>query len=107
MTLRSLRPPGISPVAQILSVHVQPGARNSAWVGWKEGILHLRIHAPARDGAANTQTLAFLAEILEIPISRFQLLRGEKSRYKKIQVHGLSAEEMAQRLSKWEKSQAL
>ncbi|WP_369574427.1 DUF167 domain-containing protein [Acidithiobacillus sp. IBUN Pt1247-S3] len=79
-------------------MHVQPGARSSGWVGWKDAIFHLRIHAPPREGAANAATIVFLAEQLGVAKSSLHLLRGEKSRQKTFRVDGLSATEVQARL---------
>jgi uncharacterized protein len=64
-----------------LAVRVTPGARDQA-VMIADGIVQVKVRAPADKGAANEAVLALLAEALDCPPSRLKLLRGATSRQK-------------------------
>lgn len=51
--------------------------------------VHLRLHAPPRDGEANTELLRFVAKALRVPKSQVVLASGEKSRTKVVRVAGV------------------
>lgn len=81
-----------------LHLTVSPGAsRNEVWRA-AEGDLRARIAAPPREGKANTALIAFLADRLRISRSRVSLVRGEASRHKLIEIHGLELDEVLSRL---------
>lgn len=74
--------------AYILTVRVQPGARSDAIVGAVDGVLRVRLKAPARDGEANDALRAFLAERLGTAPSRVEILKGGSGRSKRVAVRG-------------------
>ena len=69
-----------------LAVSVMPNARRTRADGLHDGSLRVRLAAPPVDGKANSQLLAWLAEQLRCPKRDLQLLRGEASRRKQVQV---------------------
>ena len=71
-----------------LSVHVQPGASSSGIAGLHGGALKLRLAAPPVDGKANAALIDFIAELLDTPRSRVELVSGAASRRKSIRVSG-------------------
>ena len=60
--------------------------------------LKIKVTAPPVDAAANEALVKFLAEKLDCPRGRVELLRGHKSRHKTIMLHGFKPEEMLQHL---------
>jgi uncharacterized protein (TIGR00251 family) len=54
--------------------------------------LRIKITAPPVDSAANEALVRFLAEILDCPRNRIELIRGHKSRHKILKLHGITAE---------------
>jgi uncharacterized protein (TIGR00251 family) len=72
--------------ALILSLHVQPGAKQSGFAGLHGGAAKLRLSAPPVDGKANAALCAFLAEVCGAPKSDVQLLSGETSRAKRVRI---------------------
>ncbi|MCB1143315.1 MAG: DUF167 domain-containing protein [Leptospiraceae bacterium] len=46
----------------------------------------VRVKEPARDGKANQAIIRMIAESLSIPISRVEMLRGESSKIKLIEI---------------------
>jgi len=83
-----------------LSLRVQPRASRNAVVGWTGGTLNIRLMAPPVEGAANAACLAFLADLLSLPQSQLEILRGERSRNKVVQITGLTRDEVRARLGR-------
>jgi len=72
-----------------LALKIIPNAPRNEIVGWLGPALKVKVHAPALEGRANDELLAFLAEILGVPRRSVTLLRGDKSRQKLVQISGL------------------
>ena len=92
----SLPPP--PEVRSRLHLTVSPGAARSELLRSPEGELRVRVAAPAREGKANKELLRFLAARLGLSPSRVRLVRGEGSRHKVVEVEGLTATELNERL---------
>ncbi|MES2353524.1 MAG: DUF167 domain-containing protein [Pseudomonadota bacterium] len=71
-----------------LSIHTQPGAKNSQILGLHGAALKIRIAAPPVEGKANAALIAFIAEIFDVPIKQVRLLRGESARQKVLEITG-------------------
>ena len=69
-------------------MRVQPGARTDAVVGIVDGVLRVRVTAPALDGRANEALCAYLAELLDTAKSRVEIVRGQGARLKQVKVLG-------------------
>lgn len=82
----------------VISLHIQPGAKKTEIVGEHGTALKIRLAAPPVDGKANEALIAYLAEVLNIPKKRLELLTGSSSRSKRVQVLGLSVEAVDQGL---------
>lgn len=67
-----------------ITVRVQPGAKKSEVAGITEGMLRIRLSAPAVDNKANQALIEFIAKKLEIKKNKVRLASGEKSRQKKL-----------------------
>ena len=72
-----------------LELKIIPNAPRNEVVGWLGPALKVKVHAPALEGRANDELLAFLAEKLSLPRRSVTLLRGDKSRQKIVQISGL------------------
>ncbi len=84
----------------LLSVKVQPRAAANE-IGEPLGDeLRIRVTAPPVDAAANEALVRLLAEQLERPRNRVELVRGRTSRHKVVKVYGISPEAAAAKLSK-------
>jgi len=82
-----------------LSLRVQPRASRNAVVGWTGDTLNIRLTAPPVEGAANAACRKFLADLLDLPQSQLEILRGERSRQKVVRIKGLTQDEVRARLS--------
>src|SRR5437773_11745991 len=77
-----------------LSVRVQPRASRNVVMGWNGDTLKVKLTAPPVEGAANDACLDLLADVLNMPVSRLTLLRGNRSRVKVVRISGLSKDEL-------------
>ena len=78
----------------LLTVHVQPGARQTAAAGVHGDALKVRLQAPPVDGKANAALLAYLAAALGISPRQLTLVAGQTSRRKRVRVEGVAADEL-------------
>jgi hypothetical protein len=70
----------------ILQLHVQPGAKQSAFAGLHGDAIKIRVAAQAQEGAANRALCRFLAEAFSVPLSAVIMLNGESSRSKRVRI---------------------
>lgn len=80
--------------AVVFSVRVQPRASRDAIEGEWQGALKVRLTAPPVDDRANEACRRILAECLNIPVSAVRILSGERSRRKRVEVRGVTAEQV-------------
>lgn len=76
----------------LLSVYVQPGGAQTAWMGEFNGALKLRLAAPPVDGKANAALCTFLAKSWGVPKSAVSIVSGQTSRQKRVEITGASNE---------------
>ncbi len=76
---------------QILNVWVQPKASRNEICGFREGFLRVRVTAPPAEGEANLLCRQLLAKALGIPPGDVEIVGGQKSRRKRVRVHGVDA----------------
>ncbi len=73
----------------ILTVHVKPGARESRVEAiLDEETVKIALKAPAREGKANTELIAFLSERLGVAKSKIEIIRGAATRLKHVKIEG-------------------
>ena len=81
-----------------LAIKAIPDAPRNAVAGWLGDALKVRVHAPAREGRANDELCAFLADSLGLPRRAVSVAQGDKSRQKILQITGLTLSEVHTRL---------
>jgi uncharacterized protein YggU (UPF0235/DUF167 family) len=64
-----------------------------------DGCVKIRLAAPPVDGAANAALVQFVADQLGVAKSRVRITAGLSSRRKTVEVDGVTAEELASKLS--------
>ena len=84
----------------LLSVKLQPRASANEIGDALGNELRIKVTAPPVDAAANEALVKLLAQQLDCPRNRVELLRGHTSRHKTIKLHGLAAEAVLNRLGK-------
>jgi uncharacterized protein (TIGR00251 family) len=82
-----------------LELKVVPNAPRNEVVGWLGTVLKVKVHAPALEGRANDQLLAYLAEQIGVPRRGVTLVRGDKSRQKVVRIVGLDLSAVKSRLT--------
>lgn len=83
-----------------VTVRVVPNASREGVAGVTEGVVRIRLRAPAVEGKANRALVAFLAGDLGVRASAVRIIRGESSRTKVISIEGLDGDEAAARLTR-------
>ena len=73
-------------------VHVQPGARRSAVVGLHGDALKVAVREKATEGEANKAVCDLLARTLGVAPSSIRVVRGHRSRRKRIRVEGVGVD---------------
>jgi uncharacterized protein len=72
-----------------ISVRVRAGAHRDEVDGARDGVLLVRVAAPAHDGRANRALCRMLAKRLGVAPSRVVIVRGQRSRDKLVEVDGI------------------
>jgi uncharacterized protein len=71
-----------------LPVRLQPRASRDEIAGVRDGVLVVRVTAPPVDGAANAALCRLIAKRAGVAPSRVSVVRGERSRDKRVRVEG-------------------
>lgn len=69
-----------------LQIKVKPNAKADVLLREADGGLCVKIKAAPVDGKANKQLMAFLSQVIDMPRSKFTLLKGETNIHKTIAV---------------------
>jgi uncharacterized protein len=83
----------------VLTLHIQPGAKQTEVVGMHGEALKIRLAAPPVDGKANDCLIDFLADALGVAKRRVELVSGASSRAKRVRVADMDAESVRGKLS--------
>ena len=75
-------------------VKVQPKSSRDQVLGYRDGVLQLRVTAPPDKGRANAAVVALLADALGVAKSRVRIVRGQSSRDKVLTVESLTPEDV-------------
>ena len=68
------------------NIYVQPRSSRNQVVGLHGDALKVKIAAPPVEGAANKMCIAVLAKALNVPKSAIEIVSGQASRTKRVQV---------------------
>ena len=82
----------------LLSVKLQPRASANEIGEALGNELRIKVTAPPVDAAANEALVKLLAQHLNCPRNRVELIRGQTSRHKTVMLYGLAAKDVAVRL---------
>jgi uncharacterized protein len=69
-----------------IAIRVQPRASRNEVVGERDGVVLIRVAAPAEEGRANEAVRKLLAKRARVPRAAVTLVRGERSRDKVVEV---------------------
>jgi uncharacterized protein len=73
------------------AVRVQPRASRDEIAGEYRDGLKIRLTAPPLDDRANEALRKLLATRLKVPLSAVRIASGERSRNKRLEIHGVTA----------------
>ena len=73
----------------VITLYIQPGAKQSRVVGLHDGLPKIAIKARPIDGEANEALITFLAELGGVPKRSIEILSGQTSRTKRLEVDQL------------------
>ncbi len=82
----------------LLAVKLQPRASKNEIAEPLGDELRIKVTAPPVDAAANEALLRLLADTLDCPRGKVELLRGHTSRHKTVKLHGISVAAAAEKL---------
>jgi uncharacterized protein (TIGR00251 family) len=82
----------------VFCVRVQPRASKDEVAGELDGALKVRLRAPALEDRANESLVEFIAGVLNTPKLAVRILSGQRSRNKRIEVRGVTADQLQQLL---------
>jgi uncharacterized protein (TIGR00251 family) len=80
--------------AVVFEVRVQPRASKDEVVGEMAGAMKVRLQAPALEDRANEALVEFLAQLLKRPKAAVRILSGERSRTKRIEIKGVTPQQV-------------
>ncbi len=79
---------------------VQPNASQNKVLGFKDGVLQVRIAAPPIKGKANQELITFLSDILGISRSNLTIEKGITGKRKIVRITGLTQSQVMERTQK-------
>jgi len=89
-----------TPTGITLNLHCQPGAKLTKVVGLHDGCLKISLQAPALENKANELLLSWLSKQLRVPQKQIQLLSGQNSHIKRVEIWGsITPEQIIESLS--------
>jgi len=75
-----------------VSIYVQPRASRTEVVGEHGDAIKLRVAAPPVEGEANREVVRFLSKLLGVSAASVELVSGENSRRKVVELRGLTVD---------------
>ncbi|MBO4548478.1 MAG: DUF167 domain-containing protein [Abditibacteriota bacterium] len=82
----------------IINVHLSPRGSKNEFQQLKGDVFCIKLTAPPVEGAANQALVKFLSGALRVSKSHIRLVAGERSREKRVEIDGLTFEEIKTRL---------
>ena len=82
-------------------VKVQPNAGKNEVLRYSEGVLYLRIAAPAVKGKANQELIRFLSDLFGVSKSNLTIEKGLTNKTKVISIGELTQEHIVKQINKW------
>lgn len=79
----------MTPVDARFAVRLTPRASADRVEGVVDGVLRVRVGAPAVEGAANTALIRLVADELHVPKSAVRIVAGATSRQKLVRIDGV------------------
>ena len=77
-----------------VEIQVHPNAARSSVVGFRDGVLHVRVSAPPVEGKANRELVKLLSAKLRVSKSSISIEKGATSRRKRVAIAGLENDQV-------------
>ncbi|MBM4132519.1 MAG: DUF167 domain-containing protein [Nitrospira sp.] len=74
----------------LLTLHIQPGAKKTEFMGLHGDALKVRVAAPPVEGAANEALCAWLASLCNVPQKAITIQAGQTGRRKLVLLKGVA-----------------
>ena len=88
-----------TPSGITLSLHCQPGAKQTKVLGLHDDCLKIALQAPPLENKANALLVAWLSKQLKVPQKQIQFISGQNNRKKRIEIQSdISVEQIIQTL---------
>lgn len=87
-----------TPQGCIVELYIAPRAKVSKVAGLHGGYPKIALAAPPIEGRANEELVRFLSQLLDVPKSTIELLRGATSKRKSLLIRRVSPETIRLRL---------
>jgi uncharacterized protein (TIGR00251 family) len=88
----------------VFTVKVVPGSSRTGIAGILGGILKIKVAAAAEKGKANKSLIDFLAQTAGVRKNNVKIISGQTNPVKRIQISGITAEQIINRLKEYNKS---
>jgi uncharacterized protein len=82
----------------ILTIRVVPRAGRSGPAGTRDNAFLIRLTSPPVEGAANSELIGLLADLLDVPKRNVTIVSGQHSRLKRVRIAGITQAFANQRL---------
>ena len=82
-----------------IALRVYSSTNRSEVVGFRNGVLQVKVSAPPIKGKANRELITLLSQLLKIGKGSINIVKGHNIRSKVIAIDGLSREEVMKRIS--------
>lgn len=83
----------------IIEVKLKPKAKNNEILGFKNGVLQIRVKDPPIEGRANKALVRLLAKRLKIAKSCIKIKSGETAKIKKLIIECIEEKEIFKQLN--------
>ena len=77
-----------------IAAHIQPNASQNQVIGFKDGVLYIRIAAPPTKGKANDELIKFLSDSLGVSKSNLTIQKDITGKKKIVAIRGLGQEQV-------------
>ena len=86
----------------IVTVHVQPNAKQNKVVSFQDNVLRVKIAALPINGKANKELIKFLSNLLGISKSKLDIEKGMTRKLKVVAITGIRQDEVNRKLEKYQ-----
>ncbi len=83
----------------IFTAKIVPGSSSTKIAGVLDGMLKIKVAAAPEKGKANQCLIKFLADLLNVKKNSIQIISGQTSPVKQMQVSGISEETLLKKLN--------